>query len=406
MGTFHYTAVDGSAQIVQGSLEAQDEKAVIGWLREGGYYPIRVEQRDAALAPSFLSRLGRLSRRPSSRDVLTFTQQLAVLLEAGLEVDRSLAIVSELTENRRLQQISRAVLADVQGGLSLADSLAKHPKVFSRLYVNMVKAGEAGGVLELVLGRLAAFMESAKAIRDEILSALLYPSLVMAVGFGAVFVLLNFVIPRFARIFAETGQLLPLSTRLLLAVSAFTAGYWWIFLGLLVLGFLGVRGYIQTEEGKAMWDRLKLRLPLLGRLIRELEVARFARTFGTLLQSGVPILTALSVVTETIGNVAIAQALPRLKDGVKRGEGIAGPLKACGVFPPMAVHMAKVGEETGRLEEMLLKVADVYDGHVKTSIKRLLSLLEPLLILSLGLIVGFIVLSMLLAIFSISDLPL
>lgn len=405
MGMFYYTAVDGSAQIVQGSLEAQDEKAVIGWLRESGYYPIRIERREAALAPSFQSRLGRLARRPSRRDVLTFTQQLAVLLEAGLEVDRSLAIVSELTENRRLQQIIRQVLADVQGGLSLADSLTKHPKVFSRLYVNMVKAGEAGGVLELVLGRLAAFMESTKALRDEILSALLYPSLVMAVGGGAVFVLLDFVIPRFARLFAEAGQLLPLSTRILLGISALTAGYWWVFLGLLILGGLGVRGYIQTEEGKAMWDHLKLRLPVLGRLIRELEVARFARTLGTLLQSGVPILTALSIVAETIGNVAIARALPRLKEGVKRGEGIAGPLKACGVFPPMAVHMAKVGEETGRLEEMLLKVADVYDGRVKTSLKRLLSLLEPLLILSLGLIVGFIVLSMLLAIFSISEVP-
>lgn len=405
MGMFYYTAVDGSAQIVQGSLEAQDEKAVIGWLRESGYYPIRIERREAALAPSFQSRLGRLARRPSRRDVLTFTQQLHVLLEAGLEVDRSLAIVSELTENRRLQQIIRQVLADVQGGLSLADSLTKHPKVFSRLYVNMVKAGEAGGVLELVLGRLAAFMESTKALRDEILSALLYPSLVMAVGGGAVFVLLDFVIPRFARLFAEAGQLLPLSTRILLGISALTAGYWWVFLGLLILGGLGVRGYIQTEEGKAMWDHLKLRLPVLGRLIRELEVARFARTLGTLLQSGVPILTALSIVAETIGNVAIARALPRLKEGVKRGEGIAGPLKACGVFPPMAVHMAKVGEETGRLEEMLLKVADVYDGRVKTSLKRLLSLLEPLLILSLGLIVGFIVLSMLLAIFSISEVP-
>jgi general secretion pathway protein F len=338
--------------------------------------------------------------------VLNFTQQFHSLLEAGLEVDRSLAILSELAESRRMREIIRAILSDVQGGRSLADSLAKHPKIFSRLYVHMVKAGEAGGVIELVLGRLAAFMESAKAIRDEILSALLYPSLVMTVGAGAVVVLLNFVIPRFATMFAESGDLLPPSTRLLLAISAFTTDYWWVLLGVSGLAVVGIHGYIQTETGRGMWDRVKLRLPVFGRLVREREVARFARMLGTLLQSGVPILIALGIVTETVTNVVLAQALPRVRDGVKRGEGIAGPLKACGVFPPLAVHMATVGEEVGRLEEMLLRVADVYDTHVKTSIKRLLSLVEPVMILSLGVIVGFIVVSMLLAIFSMSDLPL
>ncbi len=405
MGTFRYTASDGASRIVRGSLEAADERAVVGWLRETGYFPIRIERREAQAA-SPAGRVWRLSRRPSRQDVLVFTQQLHALLSAGLEVDRSLSILGELVENHRFQRIIRAILADVQGGLSLADSLSKHPALFPKLYVNMVKAGEAGGVLEPVLARLAGFLESAKATRDEILSAMLYPSLVISVGLGTVFVLMNFVIPRFAKLFNDAGQLLPLPTRILLAISGFTSSYWWVLGGLVILGPLGVRSYIRTDEGRAAWDRLKLRLPLLGRLIRELEAARFARTLGTLLQSGVPVLTALGIVAETISNVAIAQALPQLRDGVKKGKGIAGPLRACGAFPPLAVHMTKVGEETGRLEEMLLKVADVYDDHVKTSLKRLLALLEPVLILSLGLVVSFIVLSMLLAIFSLSDLPL
>lgn len=406
MGTFRYIATDPAARTIEGSVEAADERTVVGELRRGGYYPIRIEQHDTQESNSVLGRVRAFARWPTQHDVLNFTQQFHSLLEAGLEVDRSLAILSELAESRRMREIIRAILSDVQGGRSLADSLAKHPKIFSRLYVHMVKAGEAGGVIELVLGRLAAFMESAKAIRDEILSALLYPSLVMTVGAGAVVVLLNFVIPRFATMFAESGDLLPPSTRLLLAISAFTTDYWWVLLGVSGLAVVGIHGYIQTETGRGMWDRVKLRLPVFGRLVREREVARFARMLGTLLQSGVPILIALGIVTETVTNVVLAQALPRVRDGVKRGEGIAGPLKACGVFPPLAVHMATVGEEVGRLEEMLLRVADVYDTHVKTSIKRLLSLVEPVMILSLGVIVGFIVVSMLLAIFSMSDLPL
>ncbi|MFQ5945262.1 MAG: type II secretion system F family protein [Anaerolineae bacterium] len=406
MGTFRYIATDVTARTIEGSIEAADERTVVGELRRGGYYPIRIEQHDPQESNSVLGRVRVFGRWPTRNDVLNFTQQFHSLMEAGLEVDRSLAILSELAESRRMRGIIRAILADVQGGRSLADSLAKHPKVFSRLYVHMVKAGEAGGVIELVLGRLAAFMESAKAIRDEILSALLYPSLVMTAGAGAVVVLLNFVIPRFATMFAETGDLLPPSTRLLLAISALTTDYWWVLIGVSGLAVVGVHGYTQTETGRGMWDRVKLRLPVFGRLIREREVARFARMLGTLLQSGVPVLIAMGIVTETVTNVALAQALPRVRDGVKRGEGIAGPLKACGIFPPLAVHMATVGEEAGRLEEMLLRVADVYDTHVKTSIKRLLSLVEPVMILSLGVIVGFIVVSMLLAIFSMSDLPL
>ncbi len=323
-----------------------------------------------------------------------------------MELDRSLAILLDLTDNQRFRSILRSILTDIQAGNSFADGLAKHPRLFSRLYINMVKAGEASGVLEVILSRLAGFMERSKAVRDEVTSALIYPILLLLVGGGAVVVMMNFVIPRFAQIFSDTKQLMPLPTRILLAISAFTTGYWWVFVGLIGLVGIGFRVYLQTEQGKVQWDQLKLSLPLLGRLIQEIEVSRFARTFGTLLQSGVPVLAAVSIVKETITNRVIVAAMSRLQEGVKRGEGISGPLRATAAFPSFSIHMAKVGEETGKLEEMLIKVADTYDERVRRTVKRLTSLLEPILILFLGLVVGFIVLSMLLAIFSINELPL
>jgi general secretion pathway protein F len=408
MGTFQYTATDIAAKIVRGSMEASDQRAVVTWLRANGYYPIKVGQPGVVTEarPGLVGFPTRLGRAPSTQDVLAFTQQLATLLEAGMELDRSLAILLDLTDNQRFRSILRSILADIQAGSSFADSLAKHPRLFSRLYVNMVKAGEASGVMEVILLRLAGFLERSKAVRDEITSAMIYPLLLLLVGGGAIVVMMNFVIPRFAQIFADAKQLMPLPTRILLAISAFTTDYWWIVLAVIVVAWIALRAYLQAEQGKVRWDEFKLQLPLLGSLVREIEVSRFARTFGTLLQSGVPVLAAVAIVKETVTNRVIAGAMVRLKEGVKRGEGISGPLRATGAFPSFSIHMAKVGEETGKLEEMLIRVADTYDERVRRTVKRLTSLLEPVLILSLGAIVGFIVLSMLLAIFSINELPL
>ena len=407
MGTFQYTATDSAAKVIRGSMEAADERVVVAWLRANGYYPIKVGQPSAsAEAQPGLARLPtRFARGPSAQDVLAFTQQLATLLEAGMELDRSLAILLDLTDNHRFRSVLRGILTDVQAGSSLADSLAKHPRLFSRLYVNMVKAGEASGVLETILSRLAGFLERSKAVRDEVTSALIYPLLLVLVGGGAVVVMMNFVIPRFAQIFADTKQIMPLPTRILLAISTFTTNYWWIFVGVIVVGLMAIRAYLRTEQGRLQWDEWKLKLPLLGGLIREIEVSRFARTFGTLLHGGVPVLAAAAIVKETVTNRVISGAMSRLQEGIKRGEGISGPLRATGAFPSFSIHMAKVGEETGKLEEMLIKVADTYDERVRRTVKRLTSLLEPVLILCLGAIVGFIVLSMLLAIFSINEIP-
>jgi len=232
----------------------------------------------------------------------------------------------------------------------------------------------------------------------------MYPALVLLAGGGAVIVLLNVVLPRFAGMFGDSGELLPMPTQVLLAVSSLTTEYWWVAAGGLAVISVGLYAGLQTDSGRYGWDKTKLRIPVMGQLLLELEVARFARMLGTLLQSGVPILAALGIVSDTVTNAAIGRSLPAVREGVKRGEGVAGPLKSAGVFPMLAIQMALVGEEAGKLEEMLLKVADVYDLHVKTSVKRLLSLVEPALILLLGVVVGFIVVSMLLAVFSLSDL--
>lgn len=403
MALFQYTATDTMARTIRGSLDAASEQLAAAELRRSGYFPISITaQTMSNPAPAGMTR-PLFQRGPTRGDVLLFTQQLHNLLEAGLEVDRSLAIMAELSEQRAMRTIMLRVLSDIRSGSSLADSLARHPRAFPKLYVHMVKAGEAGGVVEMVLGRLAIFLERAETIREEVSSALIYPVLVLLAGAAAVLVLLNVVLPRFAGMFSENGDLLPMPTQVVLALSTFTTDYWWAIVGVFGASVLVGRSALQTGAGRLAWDRAKLRVPVLGPLLLELEMARFARMLGTLLQSGVPILMALGIVSELVSNAAIAQSLPAVREGVKQGEGLARPLKSAGVFPPLAVQMASVGEEAGRLEDMLLKVADVYDQHVKTSVKKLLSLVEPALILALGVIVGFIVVAMLLAVFSLSD---
>jgi general secretion pathway protein F len=269
----------------------------------------------------------------------------------------------------------------------------------------MVKAGEAGGVLEPVIARLAEYLENSQRIMEEIRSALIYPAILTFVGGGAVVFLLTFVIPRFTQIFKEMGQNLPVPTVILLSISNGLRGYWWLFSGIIVIVFFGLKNFIKSEVGRSWWDASLLRIPLFGDLLQKTAVSSFARTLGTLLNSGVPILQALNIVKESIGNNVIAKGVSTIREDVKRGKGIAKPLRDSGVFPPLAVHMMVVGEETGKLDEMLIKVADRYDSETRIAIKRLLSLLEPGMILFMGLIIGFIIVAILLAIFSVNEIP-
>jgi len=404
MPEFSYKATDRMGKIVEGLMEAPEEKAVINKLQNLGYIPIKIGAPSKSRSFSLEIDITAFFKRIYSRDVMTFTQQLSTLVSAGLPLDKSLFIVAELTEKGELQKVVRDVLASIQGGSSFADALVKHPKVFSKLYINMVRAGEAGGVLELVLERLVNFLESSQELKDYITSSMLYPVLLTGVCGIAIVILLTFVIPRFSTMFEEVGKGIPASAQFLLGLSAFIKGYWWVILGVVAGIVVSVKKYLATEQGRLKWDGLKLKLIVVKALVQKIEVARFARTLGTLIKSGVPILSALNIVKETIGNVIIAGSLVGIHEGVKEGEGISKPLKNANTFPPLAIHMITVGEETGKLDEMLLKVADTYEQDVRNAVKRFISLLEPALIFFMAIVVGAIVITMLLAIISVNDI--
>ncbi len=407
MPTFTYRAADRQGQTIDGVMEAADARGVIERLQRDSYFPIKISPQDERRTGLRLGWPGLGRGHVSRREVLTFTHQLGTLVEAGLPLDRALVILQDLAPNPRLRAITTDILKSVRGGSSLAEAMAKHqPRPFSRLAVNMVRAGEKGGVLEATLKRLAELLEETQEFKEALVSALIYPILLTAVGGAAVVFLLTFVIPRFVDIFKDLGQSLPLPTQILLTVSGAIQHYWWLF-GVALLGLvLAGRVALGSEAGRWQWDRLVLRLPLLGEVVLKTETARFARVLGTLLKSGVPVLTALGVVRELSGNRILGRAIDRVGDGVRRGAGISGPLSESQAFPIMAVHIVRVGEETGRLEEMLLKLAADLESEVRRLVKRLMGLLEPSIILVMGLVVGFIVVALLMAIFSITEVSM
>ena len=403
MPVFTYRAADRRGQTIDGVMEAVDARAVVDRLRKEAYLPIRVAAQSER-APLF-SRGG--GSRVRQRDLMAMTQMLATLFEAGLPLDRALSILEELAPSARVRTIVTDLLRSVRGGSSLSEALAKHhPRPFSRLYINMVRAGEKGGVLEVSLRRLAEFLEARAAFNEAVVSALAYPLVITTVGAAAIVFLMTFVIPRFATIFNDLGQAIPLPTQILLSVSAALQEYWWIGAIAIMAIVLTWRIWTSTPQGRAAWDQFVLRLPIAGTLAIKVETARFARTLGTMLKSGVPVLGAMAVVGDMMSNQSIGGAVSRVADGVKRGGTIAAGMREHTTFPALAVHMVRVGEETGRLEEMLLKVADTFEGDVRTELKRVLGLLEPAIILGMGVLVAFIVVAMLLAIFSINEIPL
>jgi general secretion pathway protein F len=405
MPVFAYRAADRRGQTVDGVMEAADARAVVERLHKEAYFPIRVAEQGSRA--SWLALGGGARGRVRGRDLLAFTQQLATLFEAGLPLDRALQILEELAPSPRIRIIVGDLLRSVRAGASLSDALAKHhPRPFSRLYINMVRAGEKGGVLEVALRRLAEFLEMRAQFNEAVLTALAYPLVITLVGAGAIVFLLTFVIPRFASIFEDLGQAVPLPTQILLWISAGLHDWWWLLASAGLAAVLLWRLWISSAEGRAAWDRTRLQLPVVGMVARKVETARFARTLGTMLKSGVPMLGALAVVGEMMSNQMFGAAVARLADTVKRGGTVAATMREFALFPPLAAHMVRVGEETGRLEEMLLKVADTFEGEVRADLRRLLGMLEPAIILGMGVLVGFIVVAMLLAIFSINEIPL
>ena len=402
MANYLYKATTISGQVVEGSMEGRDEDAVVRSLQQLGYIPMKVAPAGSEAGGS---RFSLLPGRVGMKNLLIFTQELSTLVSAGLPIDRSLQILGSLTENPKLKGVVQDILNRIREGSSLADALGSHPRIFSKLFINMVKAGESGGFLEVILSRLAKYLQSAKEIRDYLVSVMIYPVFLTAVSGGSIVILVTFVIPRFAKVFVDMGQALPLPTQILLSLSQGARDYWWAGLGVLAMVYFSKKVYNQDPERRLRWDRSKLRWVVVGSIIKKIEVARFARTLATLLQSGVPILSALSLVKEISQNLAVSQAIGTIHDRLREGKGVAKTLEETGVFPPLAVHMISVGEETGKIDEMLNKVAETYEENVQTSVKRFVSLLEPLIILFMGLVVGFIVISMLLAIFSLNEIP-
>jgi general secretion pathway protein F len=402
MPKFSYRAIKGSGELVQGTLLAESEPALLAQLRRMGCLPIHVSAKEGSVA----ARWSRLTRRGwSSQDRLIFARQLATLVRAGIPLDRSLALCRDLAEKPALQAVVDVTLKQLRSGQSLAQSLAANERFFPPLYVAMVRAGEASGTLPAVLDRLVEFEEFSAELRSYLVSALIYPTLLLAVGGVAIAFLLGFVVPRFAQIFEEAGKELPLPTQILMDVSQAFRSYGWLAALVIAAAVLLAGRWVGTESGRLRWDQWRLRAPLLGDVSLKLEIARFAKTMGTLLTQAVPIISALRLTREVLSNRRVAAAVEPLIQGVKRGQGLASPLAETGLFPALAVQLMTLGEQTGKLDSMLLELAAIYDREVRVATKRLVALVEPAVILAMGLVVGTIVISTLLAIVSINEVP-
>jgi general secretion pathway protein F len=412
MTRFRYRAVNAAGDLIEGEIDGQDQGAVIAQLRGQGHLPLATEPVAAGAEDAGSALLRRLrqplfgSGRVGRHEVAMITRQLATMLDAGLTIDQTLRFLVELADREALRRLLTDLLERVQGGSTLADACAEHDEVFSRAYVSLVRAGEAGGALNEVLARLADYLENAERLAEQVKSALVYPLLLLVMAGLSIVVLLTVVVPQFTPLFESAGAELPLLTRIVVGTGALMQRYWWLLLlAVVALWWLG-RRLLQQPESRALVDRSLLRLPLLGGLLTRIDTARLARTLGTLLVNGVPILNALAIATQTVANAALREALGETALAVKEGKGVADSLARSRRFPPLAIRLIAVGERSGHLEVMLLRVADIYDGEVRSTVDRLMSLLVPALTLSLGLVIAAIIGAVLMAILSAYELPL
>jgi len=395
MPVFVYTGRTRSGQVISGEMDAATREAVVGRLRTQQVVAtnIRPKPRDLSI-PGFGGRV-------SEKEIVVFTRQFATMIDAGLPLVQCLEILGSQQENKMFKKVLTEIRVSVEGGLTFAAALKQHPKVFSTLYANMVEAGEAGGILDTILNRLAVYMEKAMALKKKVKSAMIYPSTIVTVAIAVVIFLLVFVIPTFKSMFEGFGATLPLPTLIVLEMSRIVRTYFLLGLGVVVGLILTLRWWYGTSRGRLAIDTLLLKTPIIGMLIRKVAVAKFTRTLGTLISSGVAILDGLDITARTAGNKVIEGAVFRTRASIAEGKTIAEPLKASGVFPPMVVQMIAVGEQTGALDAMLSKIADFYDEEVDTAVGNLTSLLEPLLMVFLGVVIGGVVIAMYLPIFKL-----
>ena len=391
MPTFTYTARDAKGDLKTATIDAANREDVVQQLRRLRMNIVKVEEQSKTKQKT--------SGSISMRDIVIFTRQFSTMINSGLPLVQALDILSKQSENKALQAVTRQVVFDVESGHTVADALGKHPKAFSDLYVNMVAAGEAGGILDTILMRLATFMEKNDALVRKVKGAMIYPGVIMSVAGIAITVLLIFVIPVFKNMFGAVGLALPLPTRVVISMSEILVGYWWLIGIALVGAFFGLKKYYATSKGQLVMDRLLLKAPILGDVLRKSAVSRFTRTLGTLISSGVSILDGLEITAKTAGNRVISDAIMASRSSIAGGDTISAPLAKSNVFPPMVISMIAVGEQTGGLDEMLAKVADFYDEEVDSAVSNLLSMLEPVMIVFLGVVVGGMVVAMYLPIF-------
>ena len=406
MTVYFYKATDKSGKFIEGDIDAPDYQAAIEQIRQLNYFPVKVAEgkNTSKLSAGLKISLPSFGSTVSNKDLMTITQQLATLVDSGLTLDDGLSTLVKLAETEKIRFILSDIRKRVHAGTSFADALAEHPDVFSKLYINMVRAGEAGGMIGEALSRLETFLEKSVTLKSNIRSAMVYPIILFMVGASAVVILITFVVPQFAKLFEDMGAALPLPTQILMSISALIIKYWPALLLTILVGAGAFKFQIKTNKGRLWWDGLLLKLPLIGSLIRKIEVSRFSLTMATLLKSGVPVLQAMGIVQSILINRVISDAVGNLRQSLKRGKGLSGPLQEAGVFPPMAVQMITVGEASGSLDSMLTRVSHTYDKEVEQAIKQLISMIEPVMILFIALVIGFIVISMLLAIIGANDI--
>ncbi|OGW48699.1 MAG: hypothetical protein A2Z50_00830 [Nitrospirae bacterium RBG_19FT_COMBO_42_15] len=389
MPSFHYKARDKFGALIEGTVDTATVEAVAAQLDGLGYIPVFIKEKSKGIfSPDFFVQFTRIT----AQDLIIFSRQFSTLISAGLPFITSFDTLIEQTENPRLKRVIAQVKQDVEGGSTIADALERHPKVFSELYVNMIRAGETGGVLDEILERLAILAEHEAETRARVKAATRYPIIVIAATVIAFVVLLTFVVPRFVEIYASFKGTLPLPTRILIWLNKFTKAYWYLIISGIAGIIFGVRWYINTEAGRLQWDNIKIRLPIFGPIFLKLAMSRFSRIFATLNRSGLPILQTLDIVSATIGNKIISRVIDNVRDSARGGKGLVQPMRVSKVFPPIVTRMIAVGEETGKMDEMLVKVSDYYDTEMEYAIKNLSTLIEPILIVIIGGMVLFLAL--------------
>ena len=401
MPLFHYKARDKFGALFEGTIETVNRELVATQLDGLGYIPVSItEEREGIFSPEFLQQFTRIT----PQDQIIFSRQLATLISAGLPFIASFETLIEQTENPRLKKVIAKVKQDVEGGSTIADALERHPKVFSSLYVNMIRAGEAGGVLDEILNRLAFLAEHEAETRARVKAATRYPIIVIAATAIAFVVLMTFVVPRFVEIYANFKGTLPMPTRVLIWLNKFIKGYWYLIIGAIAGLIFGIRWYINTEAGRLQWDNIKIKLPIFGPIFLKLAMSRFSRIFATLNRSGLPILQTLDIVSATIGNKVISRVIDNVRDSARGGKGLVQPMRVSKVFPPIVTRMMAVGEETGNMDDMLVKISDYYDTEVEYAIKNLSTLIEPILIVIIGGMVLFLALGIFLPMWNMISL--